>query len=138
MDAINFNEVEVEQTLPELVIDITAKQIAGAAMATRDYQDVHHDKARARELGSEDIFMNIITSNGLAGRYVTDWSGPESLLRSVKIRLGASNYPGDKMAINGHVSKKWEDGGDNLVEITIEGANSLGKHMTGTVVVAVA
>tara|TARA_B110000444_G_scaffold240300_1_gene255525 strand:+ start:45 stop:461 length:417 start_codon:yes stop_codon:yes gene_type:complete len=137
MDTINFDEIEIERTLPELVIDITAKQIAGAAMATRDYQDVHHDKARARELGSEDIFMNIITSNGLAGRYVTDWSGPESLLKSVKIRLGASNYPGDKMVISGHVSKKWKEAGDNLIEITLEGANSLGKHMTGTVVVAV-
>lgn len=138
MDAINFNQVEVAQTLPELVIDITAKQIAGAAMATRDYQDVHHDKARARELGSEDIFMNIITSNGLVGRYVTDWSGPESLLRSVKIRLGASNYPGDKMTLTGNVSKKWQQGGDKLVEVEIEGANSLGKHVTGSVVVAVA
>jgi hypothetical protein len=42
------------------------------------------------------------------------------------------------MAINGHVSKKWQADGDSLVEVTIEGANSLGKHMTGTVVVAVA
>jgi hypothetical protein len=138
MDAINFEQVELEQTLPELNIEITAKQIAGAAVATRDYQDVHHDKARAQQLGSEDIFMNIITSNGLAGRYVTDWSGPESLLKSVKIRLGASNYPGDTMTITGAVSKKWEEAGDKLVEVRIEGANSLGKHMTGSIIVAIA
>ncbi len=33
--------------------------------------------------------MNILTSNGLAGRFVTDWAGPFATVRRVKIRLGA-------------------------------------------------
>ena len=46
------------------------------AIASRDYQDVHHDPVLAKDRGSKDIFMNILTTNGLVGRYVTDWSGP--------------------------------------------------------------
>jgi hypothetical protein len=34
----------------------------------------------AKARGSKDIFMNILTTNGLVGRYVTDWSGPRSRL----------------------------------------------------------
>lgn len=38
--------------------------------------------------------MNILTTNGLVGRYVTDHFGPSAVLRKVAIRLGAPNYPG--------------------------------------------
>ena len=138
MDCIDFDQVEPGQALPQLVIDITARLIVATAIATRDYQDVHHDKARAQELGSQDIFMNILSSNGLVGRYVTDWSGPESILKSIKIRLGAPNYPGDTMTLDGAVSRKWQADGENLLEIELAGKNSLGNHVTGQVVVAVA
>ncbi|WP_069743743.1 hypothetical protein [Streptomyces sp. EN23] len=59
------------------------------AIASRDYQDVHHDAELAREKGSPDIFMNIFTTNGLVGRYITDHFGPAAVLRKVAIRLGA-------------------------------------------------
>jgi acyl dehydratase len=51
--------------------------------------------------------------------------------------LGAPNYPGDTMTISGTVTAKADtvDGG-GTVEVAIVGANSLGNHVTGTVVVA--
>jgi hypothetical protein len=137
MQALEFEQVEPGQALPQLVIDVTARLIVGSAIASRDYQDVHHDKARAQALGSKDIFMNILSSNGLVGRYVTDWSGPESILKSIKIRLGAPNYPGDRMTLNGAVSRKWQEDGEKLLEIELAGRNSLGNHVTGKVVVAI-
>ena len=79
--------------LPTLVLPITRTLIVSGAIASRDYQDVHHDAVLAKERGSKDIFMNILTTNGLVGRYVTDWSGPASRLSEVNIRLGAPNYP---------------------------------------------
>ncbi len=137
MQSLEFEQVETGQALPELVIDVTTRLIVASAIATRDYQDVHHDRERAQALGSKDIFMNILASNGLVGRYVTDWTGPESLLKSVKIRLGAPNYPGDQMTLSGAVSKKWQTDDENLLEIELVGKNSLGNHVTGQVVVAI-
>ena len=137
MDCVDFEQVQAGQALPPLVIDVTARLIVATAIATRDYQDVHHDKDRAQALGSKDIFMNILSSNGLVGRYVTDWSGPESILKSIKIRLGAPKYPGDQMTLNGAVSRKWQADGENLLEIELAGKNSLGNHVTGQVVVAI-
>ncbi|MFB1001736.1 MAG: MaoC/PaaZ C-terminal domain-containing protein, partial [Pseudomonadales bacterium] len=88
-----FDQVSVGDKLPQLAIEITPSMIVSTAIASRDYQDVHHDRARAQELGSPDIFMNILTSNGLVGSYVADWAGPEAIISSVNIRLGAPNYP---------------------------------------------
>ena len=33
-------------------------------------------RASPQERGSPDIFMNILTTNGFVGRFVTDWAGP--------------------------------------------------------------
>ena len=71
MSGFGIEDVKPGAVLPALRIDITPKLIVGAAIAARDYQDVHHDKDAAQALGSPDIFMNILTTNGLVGRYVT-------------------------------------------------------------------
>jgi len=88
---LQYHEVRAGDALPTLEVPLTATRIVAGAIASRDYQDVHHDAALARERGSRDIFMNILTTNGWVGRYVTDWAGPEALLRRVDIRLGAPN-----------------------------------------------
>ena len=99
-----LSQLSIGDTLPELSIEITPKLIVGAAIASRDYQNVHHDKDAAQALGSPDIFMNILTTNGLVGRYVTDWAGPGARLNKVAIKLGAPNYPGDTMVLSAQVA----------------------------------
>lgn len=120
--------------LVSLEIPVTRTLIVAGALASRDYQDVHHDAESAREKGSPDVFMNILTTNGLVGRYVTDRFGPSAVLRRVAIRLGAPNYPGDTMVLSGTVTALGEDG---TVEVSVVGANGLGRHVTGTVTVSI-
>ncbi len=133
-----FGDVEVGEALPTLALPITRTLIVSGALASRDYQDVHHDPELARARGSKDVFMNILTTNGLVGRYVTDWSGPAGLLAGISIRLGAPNYPGDTMTLSGTVTKKGAPDashGRGAVEVRVTGANGLGDHVTGTVTV---
>ena len=118
-----------EVSLPPLDIALTPTVIVATAIATRDYQDVHHDVDRARELGSENIFMNILTTNGFVGRFITDWAGPAARLKRVAIRLGAPNYPGDSMHMTGRVINV-EHG---VTTVAVRGANRLGDHVMGTV-----
>jgi acyl dehydratase len=122
-------EVRAGDALPPCPVPITTTLIVAAAIASRDYQDVHHDRDAALRRGTPDIFMNILTSSGLVARYVTDWAGPEAVLTALRIRLGAPNHPGDTLRLEGSVARA--DGG--RVELTIRGANRLGDHVTGTV-----
>ena len=128
-----WTEVKVGEELGELVIELTPTVIISTAIASRDYQDVHHDRDLAQKKGSKDIFMNILSTNGFVGRYVTDWAGPNAVLRSVKIRLGVPNYPYDQMRMSGKVESKELVDGEGRVELEIRGANRLGDHITGTV-----
>src|SRR4051794_15591035 len=126
---MKYAEVAVGDTLPQLDIPLTRTLIVATAIASRDYQDVHHDPGLAVERGSKDVFMNILTTNGFVGRFVTDWAGPDATIRAIAIRLGAPNYPGDTMRLTGAVRGKQ----DGVVEVAVRGANSLGDHVTGTV-----
>lgn len=126
-----FDDVRPGETLPELAIPITVGLVTGGAIATRDYFPGHHDLNAAKALGSPHIFMNILTTNGLVQRYVEQWSGPEARFTSLKIKLGAPNYPGDSMTFNGAVTAL--DTATRTVEITLGGKNSMGNHVTGTV-----
>ncbi|MBI2245625.1 MAG: beta-hydroxyacyl-ACP dehydratase [Nocardioides sp.] len=83
--------------------------------------------------GSKDIFMNILTSNGLVERYVVDALGPDTELKRIAIRLGAPAYPYDTMTFRGEVTGV-EDG---IATIAVVGSVSLGDHVTGTVRVVV-
>lgn len=125
---------EAGDVLAPLEIEITRTLVVAGAIASRDYQDVHHDPELARWRGSPDVFMNILTTNGLVGRYVTDHFGSGAVLRKVAIRLGAPNYPGDTMVLTGTVETT--DG--RTVTVRIIGENGIGRHVTGTVTVTLA
>ena len=130
MRSVSYADVAEGDELPALDVPITTTAIVAGAIASRDYQDVHHDAELAKQRGSKDVFMNILTTNGYVGRYVTDWAGPDAILKKVAIRLGAPNYPGDTMLMTGTVKSK---GDNNLVEVEIRGANNIGDHVVGTV-----
>lgn len=129
----SFDTVALGDHLPPLTIAVTTKLIVSGALASRDYYGVHHDKDFAQSLGSPDIFMNILTSNGLVSRFVTDWAGPDALVRSINIRLGAPNYPGDEMILEGEVIARDEKAGQ--IEVSVKGNNSLGTHLSAVVMV---
>ena len=128
---MRFEDVAIGNELPVLEIPLTRTLIVSTAIASRDYQDVHHDPEIAQEKGSKDIIMNILTTNGFVGRFVTDWAGPDAVIKSVKVRLGAPNYPHDTMTMTGSVTEL--DATSNRATVAVRGANGLGDHVNATV-----
>jgi hypothetical protein len=123
----------VGDVIPEWSLPMTPTTIVSTAIATRDWQDVHHDRDVAQAAGSKDIFMNILTSNALCEKFVADWAGHDVELKGIAIRLGAPAHPYDTMTFSGKV-ESIEDG---VATISVVGRVSLGDHVTGTVKVAV-
>ncbi len=129
--SLRLRDVNVGDALPELAIDITTTLIVAGALASHDFTPVHHDKSAAERQGLNDVFMNILTTNGLVGRYVTDWAGPNARLTGVAIKLGAPNLPGDTLRMSGIVKTK--DASAGAVEVEVTGKNAWGNHVTATV-----
>ena len=126
--------VRVGDRLPELVITATPTFVVSTAIATRDFQDVHHDRDLAQSRGSKDIFVNILTDTGLVQRFVTDWAGPAARVRSISLRLGVPWYAYDTLTLTGEVTAV--DG--DLVDVAVTGRDGLGDHVVAQVCVEVA
>jgi uncharacterized OB-fold protein len=120
--------------LPRLVIDVTPTFVIASALATRDFQDVHHDRDRAVAGGATDIFLNILTTTGLVQRYVAAWAGPDAVFRAISVRLGVPCHAGDTLTLTGEVTAA--DGTERVVSVT--GRCGLGDHVTATVRLAAA
>lgn len=122
--------------LPAWELPVTPTLVVSTALATRDFQDVHHDRDLAVERGSKDIFLNILTTTGLVQRYVGEWArsaiGPEFVIRSCGLRLGAPAYPYDTVRFTGTVTAA-EDG---TCTVDVVGAVPLGNHVNAQVVVS--
>lgn len=135
---IYASQVKVGDALPEFKLPITSKLVVSCAIASQDFQDVHHDKAAAIEKGTPDIFMNILSTNGFVGRYLTDWAGPASRIKKIKFNLGAPNYPGDTMVMTGEIVEINQEGDNTLVKIDFRGKNGMGNHVSGFAVMQLA
>ena len=124
--------VAVGAKLPELKLYGDPTFIVSTAIATRDYQDVHHDRDKAQAKGSKDIFVNILTDTGLVERFITDWAGPNARIKSIGLRLGVPSYAYDTVTFSGEVTAVEDD----LITLKIVGANSLGDHVIANATLA--
>ncbi|WP_138841609.1 MaoC/PaaZ C-terminal domain-containing protein [Rhodococcus pyridinivorans] len=128
---MNLAECTVGQGLPQLALPMDRTTIVATAIASQDFEDVHHDPDAALGRGTPDVFMSINATNGFVDRYVTDWTGPSARVRRASLRLGVPCFPGDPMHMNGEVTAV--DGA--TVTLKVQGRNSRGVHVTAEVVV---
>ena len=133
---LDWNTISVGDVLPALMIDMSATRIVAGAIASRDFMPVHHDRAYANEQGAPDIFMNILSDTGWCSRFLTDWAGPEAMVKRLAIRLGVPVFPGHVLTYNGSVTDVSRNGDDGLVEVEFSAVNELGEHVGGTATVS--
>lgn len=120
---------DVGTVLPELAITLDRTTVVAAAIASQDFEDVHHDPAAAAERGLPDVFLSINSTNGLVDRYVTDWAGPGARITSVALRLGVPAFPGDVLRMSGEVVAV--DG--DVATLAVTGSNARGAHVRARV-----
>ncbi len=136
VDSLRSSEIKVGDELPGFDLPVTSTVIVAGAIASRDFMPAHHDADFARAQGAPDMFMNILTTNGYVSRFITDWAGPEGMVRSMSIRLGAPAVPGQALRFTGQVAKVSQEADECVIEVAVRAANDLGDHATGSVVVS--
>jgi acyl dehydratase len=129
-------EIAVGDELPPFELPVTSTVIVAGAIASRDFMPAHHDREFATAQGAPDVFMNILTTNGYVSRFVTDWAGPDAMVRKIAIRLGAPAVPGQPLRFSGQVARTSHEADECVIEVAVRAENELGDHATGTVVVS--
>lgn len=129
---LHASDIGVGDTITPMAIALTPTMVVAGAIATRDFMPVHHDKDYAQSQGAPDIFMNILSTNAYVSRFITDWAGPETMLRSIRIRLGVPAIPHQVLRFSGEVLGKRTEGDECVIDVSVRVSNDLGDHATGT------
>jgi hypothetical protein len=130
---VTSRNVNVGDELPPFELPVTSTLIVAGAIASRDFMPAHHDTEFAKAQGAPDMFMNILTTNGYVARFITDWAGPEAMIRKIAIRLGVPAIPGQPLRFTGQVSQTSQERDECVIEVAVRAANDLGDHATGSV-----
>ena len=132
---LDWNAIRVGNPISPMRIDVTATVVVAGAIASRDFMPVHHDRDYASSQGSPNIFMNILTDTGYCSRFLTDWAGPEAMVRKLAIRLGVPAYAGSVLEYAGRVTGTSQVDGEGLVEVEFRATTEGGDHLSGTAVI---
>jgi hypothetical protein len=131
---LDWNTIRAGDPITPMRIDVTATVVVAGAIASRDFMPVHHDRDYANSQGSPNIFMNILTDTGYCSRFLTDWAGPEAMVRKIAIRLGVPAYAGSVFEYTGTVTGKSQLDGEGLLDVEFRATNDSGDHLSGTAV----
>lgn len=84
---------------------------------------VHWDSELARAVGVPAAYDYGPERISWLGNLVTDWMGDDAFLKRLNLQVRRHNIIGDLTTCDGSVSRKWEEGGEHLVELAIRGRN---------------
>ena len=117
---VYWEEVGEGDPLPALLMPITVTRCVMLASATRDFAPHHHNREYAQEqVHARDMFLNTPFNLGMLSRFLTDWAGPLSVVRRLRLAMDKNICVGDDMMIDGRITRKFVDGDDHCVDIDI-------------------
>ena len=114
-----FEDVAEGQNLPQLVKNPSTRQLVKWAGASGDYYEIHYDKDFAQSTGLDSVIIHGALKNAFLGQLVTQWMGPEGVLRRLGCQYRGMDPPGKPLTAKGTVTRKYQEDGEHLVDCDI-------------------
>ena len=135
---VYFEDVQEGQEIPPLVKNPSTQQLVQWAAGSGDFYQIHYDVEFAKATGLQNIIVHGALKHAFLGQLLWDWVAPSG--GKVK-QYGASyrgmDYPAQQMTCRGVVKRKYEAGGEHLVELEVWTENPAGQKTTpGTATVS--
>ncbi len=131
-----FEDVKENTEIPKLVKKLTKKNLVVYAVTAGDLYELHYDKDTATAQGFKDVIVQGRLKSALLAQAVTDWIGDKGQVRKLTCNNRGADYPGDEFIVKGKVTRKYQEGGENRIEIEVWGENPAGEKTTSGIAVA--
>lgn len=131
--------VEGEELPPLVKPELTTQQLVMFAGASYDFYQIHYDKDFAQANGLPTVIAHGLLKMAFLGQFVTDWMGPNGMIRKLGCQYRGMDYPGDVITVRGSIVRKYQENGERLVDLEIWTENQRGERTTpGKATVALA
>jgi acyl dehydratase len=134
--------MEVGMAIPELHKVVTTRTLVRFAGAVGDFYELHYDKDAAEQAGLADVILHGYLKKAFLAEAVVNWAGSPQRLRRLSASYRGVDMPARESAqrsftVRGTVTRVWEENGEKLVEVSLEGFDQAGAVTTpGRAVVA--
>ena len=108
----------------------TTQQLVMYAGAFGDFYQIHYDDDFAKNNGLPGVIIHGALKNAFLGQLMTDWIGERGTLRKLSCQYRGMDVPGDTLTGKGTVTRKYQEGGRNLVDCDIWLENGKGEKTT--------
>jgi acyl dehydratase len=132
--SLSSSDIKVGETRESVLVeDLKRTRIVQYAGASGDFNPLHTDERFAVEAaGYPGVFAHGMLTMGMTGRVLTDWVGPESLLR-YGVRFKAQVWPGDTLTATATVESIEDTPGAPVAHFSLRTVNQNGiEVVTGT------
>jgi len=130
MSQLYFEDVSEGMDLPVMEKTPTTRTLVQWAGASGDYFELHYDKDFAQSMGFPGPIVHGRLEAAFLTQLLTDWIGEKGEVRKMSVQYRGNAFPGNGMTLSGKVTKKYTEGGENLVECDIWVLNHEGNKIT--------
>ena len=133
-----WEDVNEGDTIPPLTVNLTIARLVVEAGANRDFNQIHHNTPVSKATGAPDMYANNVFIQSWWERAVREWIGLGGRFKKTgPFRMRIFNTVGEAAVTTGTVTRKWQEDGENLVEIEVQTEISRGTSVgPGPVVVS--
>ncbi|MFA4837208.1 MAG: MaoC/PaaZ C-terminal domain-containing protein [Dehalococcoidia bacterium] len=114
-----FEDVEVGSEIPTLVKHPTTRSLVKWAGASADWYEIHYDKDVAVKNGLPGVIVHGWVAFAGHGQALQNWIGIDGDICKIGCAYRGTLLPGHDVTYKGKVTKKYAEGGKNLVECEI-------------------
>ena len=123
----SFNEGD---DLPELVKNPSVTQLVKYAAGGGDFNPLHHDFAFPQSKAIGSIIIHGRFKYAALGELVSNWLDHGGCIQKIDCQYRGMDRPDQEMTLGGTIKRKWEEGGQKLVELELFVKNSKGRNTT--------
>jgi acyl dehydratase len=131
-EQVTYSAVAAGTELPAVSYPVTRLSLVKYCGASGDFNFIHWNERIARSVGLPDVIAHGMFTMAQAGRFVTDWAGPQAAVTEFGVRFSSmvvvpDDDQGASIEVSGRVEEKLEG---NRVAIAITARSAGDKVLT--------
>jgi acyl dehydratase len=129
---VTYDEVEAGAELPAVSYPVTRLSLVKYCGASGDFNFIHWNERIAKSVGLPDVIAHGMFTMAQAGRYVSDWAGPQATITAFGVRFSAlvvvpDDDKGATIEVSGEVADKLDG---NFVALALTARSAGTKVLT--------